>query len=298
MVEVFQVPLVSHAATKMNLRLWQNDWKSRMNATTEFTIFNPAPRRRPHGDASPFPLTNTVGDLTVSLLDLARLSSPGADVLPAGQNRFKYQTRAHFQILQKGIPTAKWGVAGATVLDEEGNAYAPSVISSPQLSNTLSVFGRFSAKEPRIFRFEVVKPSAADAEESATLTNVALNFGLASGMSPSPLVLQLHGFKLEMKQLSQNNNFEQVNLWYEITPRPLGFQHHVLLKGRDANGKEVIVLDHNGGDSAGANMGMGRSYSFSIEPRAVDVVFTLAKSQFVEFLARPEAVATNSTAGK
>jgi hypothetical protein len=290
-VETFQVPLVSHLATQLQIDLTHNDYKSGLkSAATHFTLSNPAPRHGPGWIAPPLPQTNTAGDLTVEMLELSNRGGMAPNERLPLAGRVYPSIISRVRILRSGVPTAAWRVEGLTVMDEEGNAVG-LFSSGASHSNVLEFGGGLSTREPRRFQFELARVAPFGPDETATLTNILVPTSADSksyGQLASPITLEFQGFKLHVNRLNQMNDFQQIQLEYRITPPPRTLQHHIILKAVEGNGKETMLLDHNGGGSAGGNMGLGQSRPTVSGKYRVDLVFALTKSRMVEFLAKPE----------
>lgn len=294
-VDSYQVPLVSRAAQKFHLQLQQARWDADgdTNRFAEFTLKNPASQSAPRWRAPPLPQTNTTENLTVELIELrsfpseiSRASSGrrGFDLSP------ELQTRARIRLFENGGQTDRWRVAGISVLDEDGNIYEAAVrrTASPGITE---FEGGFSEREPRKFQFELARVAPYDPDETATQTNINLSAipdWPGHRRLDSPITMEFRGFKLQIDDLSQRNDFQQVSLFYTITPPPRGFHHHIILKAVEGNGKETILLELDGGGPEGGTMASKDSKPLITGPYRVDLVFALTKNRTVEFLARPE----------
>jgi hypothetical protein len=302
-VEAYQVPLVSHAAQKFHLQLQQAHWDadSGTNRFAEFTFNNPAPHSTPRWAAPPLPQTNTADDLSVELLEL--LTTQGETPIPsAGRTGFRLfpslNTRARFRFFQNGFPTDRWRAVRMTVFDEEGNSHRLYPVG-PEPGATVEFEGGFSPSEARKFVFELGRTPPFEPNEIATATNVNVPSFHDSYRSNLPqLTLDSGAYRLNVLGLMQSNDFEQMLLVYDIWPNPEDRAHYLILKAVEGSGKESVLLEHDGGMSVGGSGGIQHSRPLLTPPYRVDLVFALTKARHVEFLARPEEVATNVTKGK
>jgi hypothetical protein len=268
-VEVFTAPLVSHLSTNINLQLTQSRWIQQFtNYSAEFNIRNPAPRTKPQWRASHLPMTDEFDDLTVVFEGV----EPDASTMYGiGGNLSVPVSSALLQISEDRLPSTNWLLAGFTAHDEEGNASDSHV--------------HFSAREPKIFRFELRHTFPVNLDDILKFENVAIG---DRTQDYTPIKGNFRGHTIEISRFSLGQ------FTYQISPPLDHFSGRFSISYADEVGHTFTALTGNVMSPYGGSSGFSRRYTNAI--KSADVTFTFARTtnRFVEFLAYPTSARTNA----
>jgi hypothetical protein len=289
--QFFRVPLASHAANFFTLTVNQYDAVTHTNFSSTFVVRNPAPHRKTQWTAQPFPLTNRVDDLTVELLAIEP-GSPHEFVLYGRLGRINHGTRARLRVLQDGVPTSAWRVTGVTVADEEGSVFVPRALDFPD-AGTIGFDGGLSPREIRKFRFELNRAPPFRKDEKSAWATISIASLPAFDYGQSSLGLDNGEYKLQIRRMYREKIDGAYELWfnYDLSPQPpADVTAQIFVQAVDQDGREVTFVR----SGAPVDLRIGFKIPASVKSDTVKITFALTKPRYVEFLARPSPVSTNS----
>lgn len=279
LVEAFSVPMASHLATHLSLRVFQH-YQGLGNRTlsTTFVVPNPAPHSKPRWNPAHLPMTNQLDDLTVVLSEVARISA-GRRTFDNGETDNEPASRAKLKFFEHGAPSTNWRLSpdldGFTIADEEGHVL-------------LGFDGYYSPKEPRKMRFELVHFFPSRPEDILTFTNVTVPD--SDDVSSAPVSARFQGYTIELHASRKQYDFS-------ISPRLTNFIASLTVAFTDKDGREHKIWD---AIDATTTLGSGGLDQLPKDVKSINLTFkfTATTNRFVEFIALPEPAPTNSPANR
>ena len=193
-------------------------------------------------------------------------------------------TEADFRLLENGVISSGWEVAGVRVSDEFGGGYGPSSVRAGETNPpeghvaTFEFRGGFSPDTARKFKFDFAKIANFAADETCNFSGLPVT---ARGAAFAPVEASLQGLTLKVMEVRRGS----LRIRLEPAPNDISYR---LVKVIDDQGRELKQNSSGGGGTP-----TSVTYSYQLEmpkdSKTVDLTFAVTRKQSVEFMAKPEA---------
>lgn len=279
----FEIPLASHLASPLRLRLQVFDYAQSKYFPAEFEAGNPAPaeaaaEQRATNEAATLPATTNAGDASVSLV--------GFDSLPREWSvSFDPEARSnHWTALRYRI-SGPWKLYSMSVEDLAGKTYEPpesrGVFRPGSDVLERDFVGAFSPEEVWRVKFELERTAGFASNEVWTSAPFFLPGSPTNYLSP--MSADVAGFHAVVDQFSQ----KRFRLTLTPSPGRAGYSWDAQLGGQNLMGW--------GGDN-GKKINFTYEFDETNTTEPQRLTLRLAKTRAVDFLARPR-VTTDLTNG-
>jgi hypothetical protein len=301
-VNGWQVRALPRRSAKLGLEFLNRNSNGDWARMAKFDIANPLFAAHPQWTATPLPITERDGPLSVTLEEFTSgqpMSPKRSGNDPATMPR---KTRVRLAFEENGEPSHDWRVQKLTISDATGNRWHPYLDFVKQdfewtTNGTVEFFGalwpgeqawkldceltRIAGFEPeQLWRVAVPLPEAAGLSALAnqwqcddqTVTLVAL---------ATPGIDHVGDFQWVAKWWGEDRE-KVFSLAIQVAPKLKG-RRLLVINANDAAGRPVKIVQHGSQDSS------KQALFFKPHPDATVAQFTFALegSRFVEFMARP-----------
>ncbi len=257
----------------------------------EFTVRNPKPGKYPVWTAPAPPVTARDGDLSATLFDLVAGVGRGSNMWKPAPNPTVSMARLGFRLERNGRPTTEWGVASVEASDATGNVIT-------------RLWGTSSGGDAE---YVELQPHLWPAESAWKLR---VGFSQRTNFAPAEL-WTLRGVPLSETEPTNTvaawTNLQGIALQYTGQARRswLRGTHHfnfrVTPPGPDYRVTLVKAVDDQGRPApVDGSYESPNEWAFALivntSATRLDLTVALHRTRYLEFLARPQVIATNTNA--
>jgi len=265
----FEIPMAARLSRTLRLRL--GGWPLPRFDAIEFEVHNPAPRRAPESRGQSPPIFTNFGQRTFSL--------DGLEAFDRFLIRGAGSEGEHWTAVFYTLPPS-WRLADLTVRDRSGDFYHPPAWDDVSTSER-DFAGTLSPGDSWDLRFELQPLDGFSSNEIW----VSPSFTLPNPFSPEPNAfplgtVELMGFIVEVKDITEDD------LMVNISPNPADFGFRPTFRLGPINldqDSEAVTL-------SGSRVAYYCRFT-TTNRHPMPFVVTLAKSQFIDVLARPDGFA-------
>ena len=282
---------------KLRLQEW-NQQNGRQTMRDAFVISNPAKGHFPTWYPDPLPMTQSDGDLDVTLTKLvAGAKTPYQRNSENPNDAMNKGVQVAFDMQQNGHPATNWHAVQVITSDATGNHISGWVNSIVQGDDPMTVYqwGLWPDEPAWKVRFEMSRTSGFHEDELWKVENLPLtddkmqNFWNYNGRTRTNSFAEttINGVQLKIfpakKFTDQSGGRGQIEggLIIQTKPAPDGMRL-TLVKVTDEQGREIQPMSWGWG---------GTEYRFGLrelgEAKTLNLTIALHKSRFVEFTVKP-----------
>jgi hypothetical protein len=261
----------------------------------EFVVRNPTPGKYPTWSASPLPITNRAGDLTVTLFDLTAGVGQGSTRWEPAANATVSVTRVGFRLTENGRPTKDWEIVNVESSDATSNVIAE--IWGWDLSDDLGA--RYAELRSHPWPAESawklrVGFGRTTNFESADLWTLHLPLSDSSATNTPVMQTNLHGVLLEFTG-HEWKKYTEGEHDFMFRMKPLGTESRILADYRLSLANAVDNTGQAGRLKSTHTGWNDKRFVLNLSSNATSLDLTLAFNQtrYVEFLAPPRIASTN-----
>jgi hypothetical protein len=293
------IPVFPRRAHRIGLRIFQRVGPGPSAPVAEFVVANPAPGRYPTWRPEPVPITRRDGDLAVTLTQIITGLKENGPVRPPWSRGEGIWTCATACLSQNDRPTGEWQVIWMSLSDATGNVNEPIGFDrSPVVGERHGIFLGSLWPDESAWKVRVECTRTARFAPSDLWTVRGLAVARNGAMTESNATAARHGVTLRLvgmfggrthpkgDQFFQQTDLTHVEVEAVSPPDALrigkGFQLS-LPRATDDRGRPVLRSQ--------VWITSSGQYNFELEPAAgaktVNLTFAVAKSRFIQFIARP-----------